>query len=74
MRLFSFNSQTPRWLKVRTQTPRCVYFFGPFDSSREARVHQDGYITDLINEGAQGIRVNLQRKEPQVLTLVEELD
>ena len=74
MRLFSFNSQAPCWLKVRTQTPQCVYFFGPFNSSREARDHQDGYMTDLIQEGAQGIRVTLQRKEPQVLTLVQESD
>ena len=74
MRLFSLNSHVPCWLKVRTQTPQCVYFFGPFNSRREARDHQDGYITDLTQEGAQGIRVTLQRKEPQVLTLVKELD
>ena len=74
MRLFSFNSHAPCWLKVRTQAPECVYFFGPFNSSREARDHQDGYITDLVREGARDIRVTLQNKEPQVLTLVKGLD
>jgi len=74
MRLFSFKSQAPCWLKICTQVPQCIYFFGPFDSRREARDHQGGYLADLIQEGAQGIRVKLQRKEPQVLTLVKEFD
>lgn len=57
MRFFSLNSHVPCWLKVHTKTPQCVYFFGPFNNSHEARDYQDGYIADLIQEGAQGIRV-----------------
>jgi hypothetical protein len=74
MRLFSLNPQAPCWLRIRTKTPKCVYFFGPFDSRDEARDHQDGYITDLTQEGAQGIRVTLQRKEPTALTIAQEFD
>lgn len=73
MRFFPLNSHASCWLKVRTQTPQCIYFFGPFDSRREARDHQDGYLADLIQEGAQDIRVTLQKKEPQVLTIAKDL-
>ncbi len=73
MRFFPRHSYVPCWLEVRTQVPHCVYFFGPFQSSREAHDHQDGYIADLVEEGAQGIRVALQRKEPRILTLAEDM-
>ena len=74
MRFFPRSSHIPCWLKVHTQTPQCIYFFGPFCNPSEARDYQDSYIADLIQEGAQGIRVTLQRQEPKVLTIAQEFD
>ncbi|MGD1941617.1 MAG: DUF1816 domain-containing protein [Leptolyngbyaceae cyanobacterium] len=69
---FSSSAQKPWWVKVHTKTPQCVYFFGPFDSAREAKIHQHGYIEDLVDEGARGVRAVTHRGNPQMLTIVKE--
>lgn len=70
--LFSFFSN-PWWVKITTAQPRCIYYFGPFDSEVEAMQAKPGYITDLQQEGAQDIQYSLQQsEEPQELTI--ELD
>ncbi len=56
------------WLKVKTQSPDCVYYFGPFDSKEEAVLSQAGYLDDLIQEGAQNIRLAVEKARPQELT------
>jgi hypothetical protein len=45
------------WIKIYTSEPPCTYYFGPFDSKKEAKIHQSGYIEDLVREKAQGITV-----------------
>ncbi len=63
----------PWWLEIYTATPRCLYYFGPFDSEEEAQAHQKGYIEDLETEGATEIDVSIkQAQQPTVLT--QELD
>lgn len=57
------------WVKIITQKPPCTYFFGPFESSTEAVSHQNGYIEDLQEEGAEGIRVSLKKCHPSKLTI-----
>lgn len=59
------------WVKIITRNPKCTYFFGPFESSTEAVSHQNGYVEDLEEEGAQGIRVSLQKSHPKQLTIPE---
>ncbi|MFK8182658.1 MAG: DUF1816 domain-containing protein [Phormidesmis sp.] len=67
--LFSFFSSN-WWVKITTAEPNCVYYFGPFDSEKEAIQARPGYIEDLENEGAQRIRTSLQQSaEPEELTL-----
>ena len=67
------TEKPPYWLQITTKVPRCTYYFGPFDSSLEAKTLQAGYIEDLISEDAQGIHVELvQRDQPPELTVYEE--
>ena len=63
----------PYWLKISTKEPKCVYFFGPFDSPLEAKALQAGYIEDLMEENAREIDVEIQRcPQPPQLTISEE--
>jgi hypothetical protein len=62
----------PWWVKVSTQSPACTYYFGPFDSSVEARGHQNFYLDDLKQEGAKGIKWTIERAIPKELTIFKE--
>ncbi|MBE9065357.1 DUF1816 domain-containing protein [Leptolyngbya cf. ectocarpi LEGE 11479] len=67
--LFSSFSK-PWWVEISTSQPRCLYYFGPFDSELEAIQHQEGYIEDLEQEGAQQIDVTVKCcAEPALLTV-----
>lgn len=61
-------SQIPWWLEIITTKPRCLYYFGPFDSMEEAKTHQAGYIEDLQAEGSLGISIQIKQCQPQNLT------
>lgn len=61
------------WVEIVTQTPNCTYYFGPFISSQDASMASAGYVEDLENEGAQGIKVNVKRCKPYPLTIAEDL-
>ncbi len=58
----------PWWVEIYTVKPRCLYYFGPFDSMAEAKEYQSGYIEDLEKEGAEGITVAIKQCKPQELT------
>ena len=62
------------WIEICTDTPRCVYYFGPFLTKKEAQLAQDGYIEDLQNENAQGISVEIKRFKPNELTIFDDLE
>lgn len=62
----------PWWVKIVTETPQCIYYFGPFDSAREAKLTQSGYVEDLEQEGARGIAVLVSQYQPENLTICEE--
>ena len=66
------KSNQSYWVKITTEQPWCIYYFGPFDSYPEAREIQDGYVEDLILEKATGINVEIQRCLPTKLTIMEE--
>ena len=68
------KTQLPWWIEIRTKMPPCIYYFGPFDSLKEARLSQHGYIEDLVTEKAQGITVELKKCQPQMLTICKEFD
>ena len=72
--LFTYlrKTQLAWWIEIRTEIPPCTYYFGPFDSLKEAEISQHGYIEDLVGEKARGITVELKRCQPQMLTISEE--
>lgn len=61
----------PWWVEISTADPKCLYYFGPFETESEAILHKDGYIEDLEQEGAQQIIVEVKRcAEPEQLTVI----
>lgn len=60
------------WIEVTTESPRCTYYFGPFATFREAEAAKGGYLEDLAQEGAQGIKAAVLRCKPNSLTIDEE--
>jgi hypothetical protein len=61
------------WVELKTQTPNCTYYFGPFLSATDAKVAIKGYVEDLEQEGAQGISFDIKRCKPSVLTVADDL-
>ena len=66
------KNRLPWWIEIRTAVPRCIYYFGPFESRHEAKSYQYDYINDLLWEGAQGIEARIGRRQPKELTIVME--
>lgn len=63
------------WIEIKTDSPRCTYFFGPFSSQAEAESEQPGFVEDLRGENAQGISVVIKRcKPPASLTIFDEIE
>ncbi len=60
------------WVEITTDSPRCLYYFGPFLSPKEAKAKQWGYVEDLKTEGAQNIVVKVKRCKPTDLTIYDE--
>ncbi|MBE7383885.1 MAG: DUF1816 domain-containing protein [Leptolyngbya sp. SIO1E4] len=60
------------WIEVRTTIPICAYYFGPFESERDAQSNQHPYVEDLVQEKAKGITVEIIRCEPKELTIAPE--
>jgi len=63
---------TAWWAEITTTKPHCIYYFGPFETSEEAKFAYPGYIDDLDGEGDQGIIVIIKRCKPEVLTIFDE--
>lgn len=58
---------------MKTSAPRCIYYFGPFLTPQEAEAAKAGYVEDIENEGAEGLRVSIHRCKPINLTVAEDL-
>lgn len=61
------------WVKVKTDSPHCTYYFGPFLNCSEAENEKPGYLEDLQLEGAQVVAVSVKRCKPTKLTVYDEL-
>lgn len=61
------------WIEIKTQTPACTYYFGPFQSQEEAEQAQQGYEEDLKAEAAEGISSTIKQCKPEALTISEDL-
>lgn len=56
------------WVEIVTFLPPCSYYFGPFATIQEAASAHSGYLEDLKQEGAKGIRLRIKLCQPQSLT------
>ncbi|NEO84823.1 MAG: DUF1816 domain-containing protein [Spirulina sp. SIO3F2] len=61
------------WVEVKTTTPSCTYYFGPFANSPDAEIAIPGYVEDLTEEGAQGIQTQVRQMKPEALTIEHSL-
>jgi hypothetical protein len=61
------------WVEIGTTVPCCTYFFGPFLGKSEAESAKEGYLEDLLGEGAQGIQVQVKRCKPKNLTIFDDV-
>ena len=57
------------WIEIVTERPNCTYYFGPFASAKEAKVHKPGYVEDLEREAAEGFHVRIKRCKPLQITI-----
>ncbi len=60
------------WIEIKTDQPKCIYYFGPFLDEQDALTVQKGYVEDLEAEKAQGIQAKIKRCKPQSLTIFDE--
>ncbi|MCC0175524.1 DUF1816 domain-containing protein [Waterburya agarophytonicola K14] len=70
--IIKYKFTIPYWVRIATEKPKCLYYFGPFSSRTEAKAMQHGYVEDLIAEKAIGIGIKIQRYLPTQLTITEE--
>ena len=72
-----FADSSPRspekwWVEIVTDWPRCTYYFGPFDTDKEASSNIPGYVEDLESEGAKRLSIRIKRCQPSELTICDE--
>lgn len=60
------------WIEIKTESPKCTYYFGPFVRKREAEKLKPGYVEDLEGEGATITSLVIERCKPTILTIEEE--
>jgi hypothetical protein len=60
------------WAEIKTESPKCTYYFGPFLTEKEAKSYHSGYLEDLKAEGAKDIKVAIKRCKPRQLTIFDE--
>jgi len=62
------------WIEIKTDIPKCTYYFGPFLTEGEARSNQAGYLEDLKGEGAVNIQLAIKKIRPEQITIFDEAD
>jgi hypothetical protein len=60
------------WVEITTAEPRCLYYFGPFQTCQEAEEASPGYVEDLEAEQAKEIQTVVKCCQPSHLTLCDE--
>ncbi len=70
---FQLKLDSSWWVEISTNSPDCIYYFGPFRNIKEAKTAYLGYVEDLESEAAQEIVVNIiKRDKPDRLTVFDE--
>ncbi|ERT07649.1 hypothetical protein M595_2405 [Lyngbya aestuarii BL J] len=60
------------WIEIVTESPKCIYYFGPFASGIEAQRSLEGYLEDLQEEKTIIVETNIKRGIPKNLTILPE--
>ncbi|MBE9187320.1 DUF1816 domain-containing protein [Microcoleus sp. LEGE 07076] len=60
------------WVEIVTDLPRCTYYFGPFDTDKEASSYTPGYLEDLESEGSKRLSVRIKRCQPSEVTICQD--
>lgn len=60
------------WIRILTNKPMYIYYFGVFDNYYEAESYKNGYIQDLSREGSLIIDLQINRCQPKELTICVE--
>lgn len=55
------------WMRILTDNPNYMYYFGPFDSYWEAEWRKSGYVQDLEEEKAKVINIEIEKCQPEKL-------
>ena len=64
-------AKIPYWIEIKTENPKCIYYFGHFDSSLAAKLMSKGYVKDLNDENAKVVSLKLKQCQPKQLTIIE---
>lgn len=65
------SSKPPYWIEIKTNNPACIYYFGHFDNLLAAKLMQQGYIKDLLEEKAVIVSVKIKRCELEDFTIIK---
>ena len=65
------SPKPPYWVEIKTNNPPCIYYFGHFDHPLAAKLMQQGYIEDLLDEEATVVSVKIKRCKPEQLTIIQ---
>ena len=57
------------WIEILTSKPDYIYYFGVFNSYREAEQSKNDYIQDLKEEKAKIIDIQIKQCQPKQLTI-----
>ena len=57
------------WIGILTSEPDYIYYFGVFNSYREAEQYKNDYIQDLKGEKAKIIDIQIKQCQPKQLTI-----
>ena len=73
MNLFSSNqSELFWWVEINTTVPCCTYYFGPFNSKKEAQLSRTDYAEDLYQQQARGIVAVVKQCPSDLLTVFQD--
>ena len=57
------------WVKISTDKPSYIYYFGAFDNYWEAEWYKNGYIQDLEEERTKIVDTKIEKCKPEQLTI-----
>lgn len=60
------------WVEIATESPKCLYYFGPFANIEEAELAKNGYVEDLETELAVITALAVKRCKPDNLTIFDD--